>query len=82
MKLLRQDFMDRLRGAHQSHNSSFSAQSHLQNLLDGIVSGLRANGGAEVLDRLVDFCKHAPPQYHFQSMREYLDYRRVDVGMP
>ena len=38
------------------------------------------NGGAEVLQRLIEFCNHEPPG-HFSSVREYLDYRFSDVGI-
>jgi len=40
------------------------------------------NGGADVITALLDFCRHPPPVHIFASIREYLDYRYVDVAMP
>ena len=48
-------------------------------LLDG--DGEGGNGGAEVLETLIDFCCHAePPREEFSSVRAYLDYRWDDVA--
>lgn len=37
------------------------------------------NAGAEVLQELIDFCRHEHPQ-EFSSIREYLDYRYDDIA--
>ncbi|KAL8996243.1 MAG: hypothetical protein Q9169_004221 [Polycauliona sp. 2 TL-2023] len=37
------------------------------------------NGGAEIIETLINFCHHREPP-SFGSVREYLDYRWMDVG--
>lgn len=37
------------------------------------------NGGAEVLQKLIEFCRHKHPR-DFTSIREYLDYRFDDIA--
>ena len=58
----------------------------LQFLITSVVVGMRredaivGNGGQETIDRLVEFCRHKPPQQEFSSLRQYLDYRRIDIA--
>ncbi len=59
----------------------------LQSLITSVVAGMRnedaivGNGGQETIDRLVEFCRHKPPQKEFSTLRQYLNYRRIDIGM-
>lgn len=39
----------------------------------------QGNGGSEVLQTLIDFCHHPPPE-DFVSARAYLNYRWEDIG--
>lgn len=55
--------------------------------MDAIRQGLLAgdeeegNGGAEVLQTLINFCHHAvPSRKEFSSVRDYLDYRWEDIA--
>ena len=60
----------------------------LQSLITSVVEGMRredtiaGDAGQEVIDHLVDFCRHKPPQKEFPTLRQYLDYRRIDAGTP
>ena len=50
-----------------------------QGFLDGDAEG--GNGGAEVLQTLINFCNHShPPPENFSSVRDYLDYRWEDIA--
>jgi hypothetical protein len=48
-----------------------------QGFLEGDQEG--GNGGAEVLQKLIDFCRHQQPK-DFTTIREYLDYRFDDIA--
>lgn len=48
-----------------------------QGFLDGDKE--EGNGGIEVLQKLIEFCRHPHPA-NFVSMREYLDYRFDDIA--
>ena len=51
-----------------------------QGLLAGDEEG--GNGGAAILETLVDFCLHAdPPGEEFGSVRDFLDYRWGDAAV-
>lgn len=43
---------------------------------------IAGNGGADVLKTLLEFSRHSPPLHDFATVREYLDYRYVDIAMP
>ena len=71
----------------ESQEDEFTSHmTKLQSLITSIVVGMRredaivGNGGQETVDRLVDFCRHKPPQKEFSTLRQYLDYRRIDAG--
>ncbi|KAJ5674346.1 uncharacterized protein N7477_004280 [Penicillium maclennaniae] len=80
---VRDGFLDRLQG-----RACQAPESDLQALITSTVDGfheqdaLVGNGGQEVIDRLVDFCKHVPPAQKFDTLGDYLTYRRIDAGVP
>lgn len=59
----------------------------LQSLITSVADGLRhedtiaGNGGQEVIDNLVHFCRHGPPPREFHTVGQYFDYRRIDVAL-
>ncbi|KAL8978224.1 MAG: hypothetical protein Q9205_006148, partial [Flavoplaca limonia] len=78
-------FVDRL------HNTMpcTAEDSPLEQRIDAIRGGLlggdeeQGNGGAEILETLINFCHRPEPVSvcnQFASIREYLDYRWTDVG--
>lgn len=83
--LVRDDFIRRLRGDIEGMAEH---QTPLQQLINSTVQGFKdqdktmGNGGQEVLDRLIDFCEHVPPQTKFATMGDYLSYRLIDVAFP
>lgn len=56
-------------------------QQHLLTIREGLLRGdeEEGNGGIEVLQETIEFCRHRPPS-DFKSVRQYLDYRYEDVG--
>ena len=76
--------MARLKSQREESNVHMT---RLQSLITSVVVGMRredaivGNGGQETIDRLVEFCRHKPPQKEFSTIRQYLDYRRIDIGM-
>lgn len=55
-------------------------QQRISEVRRGFLEDAR-NGGAEVIDALIEFCRHSPPVTEFTRVREYLDYRYKDVAM-
>jgi hypothetical protein len=53
----------------------------MHEIRQGFLDGDRdeGNGGVEVLEKLIEFCRHKHPGA-FVSMREYLDYRFDDIA--
>lgn len=43
--------------------------------------GIIGNGGVEVITTLQEFINHPPPPATFNSLREYLDYRTIDIAV-
>ncbi|KAI9047118.1 hypothetical protein LZ554_009191 [Drepanopeziza brunnea f. sp. 'monogermtubi'] len=91
--VVRDDFIKRLEGdveeveeVEEVEDADAAEQTTLlQALISNTVRGLKdEDGGQEVLDRLVDFCRHVPPPQTttFASLGDYLNYRRIDAGVP
>ena len=59
-------------------------QKRFGEIHEGFLKGDRdmGNGGIEVINAWVDFCRHSPPHQEFRTVREYLDYRHIDIAMP
>lgn len=80
---MRDGFLDRLQG-----RACQAPESDLQALITSTVDGFHekdaqaGDGGQEVIDRLVDFCRHVPPAQQFDTLGDYLTYRRIDAGVP
>ena len=80
--MLRNDFLRRLEG-HHTPNSKPSA---FQNYMDGIIAGIEAedlaggDGGKEMLEALRQEFRCVRPDRGFQSVNEYLQFRRQNVG--
>lgn len=85
MKYVRDDFLKRLQSRK---GQSQCCDSELQALISSTIDGFHehdtqnGDGGQEVIDRLVDLCKHVPPDHQFGTLGEYLTYRRIDAGVP
>jgi len=83
--VVRDDFIKRLEG---NSENAVKQKSPLQTLIEYTIQGLKdedkvsGNGGQEVIDRLIDFCCHVPPQKNFASLGDYLSYRSIDAGVP
>ena len=83
MQLVQEDFVARLKS---QRGESTVHTTKLQSLITSVVVGMRredtivGNGGQETIDRLVEFCRHKPPQKDFSTLRQYLDYRRIDIS--
>jgi len=81
---VRDDFIRRL----ECDIDGQDERTPLQELIDYTVRGfgeqdkIAGDGGREVIDRLVDFCRHVPPQTEFASLGDYLSYRCIDAGVP
>lgn len=84
LSVVRDDFIKRL----EDDVEDGADETPLQALISYTVRELKAedqkagNGGQEVIDRLVDFCRHVPPQTTFTSLGDYLSYRCIDAGVP
>ena len=68
---------------------SSATDTPLEKQMSAIRQGLLAgdeengNGGAEIIETLIDFFNHPnPPREGFSSVRDYLDYRLQDTGSP
>ncbi|RMZ67712.1 sesquiterpene cyclase [Pyrenophora seminiperda CCB06] len=83
--VVRDDFVKRLEGQIEIANEQ---KTPLQALIDETVQGFKdedkisGDGGQEVIDRLIDFCYHVPPQKTFDNLGDYLSYRRIDAAVP
>ncbi|PPQ89747.1 LOW QUALITY PROTEIN: hypothetical protein CVT25_014192 [Psilocybe cyanescens] len=78
------EYISRLKPADAS---AMCNMTPLQALISNIVWDIHnedkwGNGGKEVIEGLIDFCNHPPPPKHFTTLREFLDYRIQDAGMP
>ncbi|EKD18897.1 uncharacterized protein L3040_008118 [Drepanopeziza brunnea f. sp. 'multigermtubi'] len=85
--VVRDDFIKRLEGDIEDaeHAEDPKQTTMLQALISDTVRELRdEDGGQEVLDRLVEFCRHVPPSENttFASLGDFLRYRCIDAGMP
>ncbi|KAF2127466.1 terpenoid synthase [Dothidotthia symphoricarpi CBS 119687] len=84
LAIVRDDFIRRL----ECSGDGEVEKTGLQSLIGYVVNGLKkhdtiaGNAGQEVIDRLVDFCRHVPPQSNFSSLADYLSYRNIDAGVP
>ena len=80
--MFRNDFLRRLEG-HHTPNSKPSA---FQSYMDGIVDSIEAedseggDGGKEMLEALRQGFRCVRPDRGFQSVDEYLQFRRQNVG--
>jgi len=85
LSIVRDDFVKRLEGQVEEATEQ---KTPLQGLIDYTVQGFKdedkisGNGGQEVIDRLIDFCYHVPPQKTFDNLGDYLSYRRIDAAVP
>lgn len=83
--VVRDDFVKRLEGDIEETPEQ---KTPLQALIDDTVQGFKdqdkisGDGGQEVIDRLIDFCSHVPPQETFDNLEDYLRYRCIDAAVP
>jgi hypothetical protein len=83
--VVRDDFVRRLEGQVEEATKQ---KTPLQALIDYTVQGFKdedkisGDGGQEVIDHLIDFCCHVPPQQTFDNLGDYLSYRRIDTAVP
>ncbi|KAG9195858.1 hypothetical protein G6011_00979 [Alternaria panax] len=83
--VVRDDFVKRLEGRV---GEATEQKTPLQALIDYTVQAFKdedkiaGDGGQEVIDLLIDFCRHVPPQMTFENLGDYLSYRRIDAAVP
>ncbi|XP_014561346.1 hypothetical protein COCVIDRAFT_33687 [Bipolaris victoriae FI3] len=79
------EFVSRLKACvPDSEDESVSAlQKAMRTTIKGLYDedGIIGNGGAEVITTLQEFINHPPPPATFNSLREYLDYRTIDIAV-
>ena len=83
MENLRDYFVSRFEGSVSNSDTDTPLGRRLTAIRQGLLTGdeEEGNGGAEVLQTLIDFCNHAePPREDFRSVRDYLDYRWEDIA--
>lgn len=83
MENLREYLVSRFRGSVPSSTTDTPLERRLTAIRQGLLVGdeEEGNGGAEILQTLIDFCNHAePPRGDFSSVRDYLDYRWEDIA--
>jgi hypothetical protein len=78
---IRDDFVARIEGRTSNSIADTPLQKRIDEIREGFLRGdsEAGNGGAQVLETLVDFCKHSYPK-DFSGVREYLDYRFEDIA--
>ena len=81
--MFRNDFLRRLEG----HHTPDSKPSAFQTYMDGIIADIEAedsagggDGGKEMLEALRQGFRCVRPDRDFQSVNEYLQFRRQNVG--
>ena len=82
MEDFREDFVSRLRGNTPPTTSDTPFERRRNAIREGLLAGdeEEGNGGAEILQTLIDFCYHADAREEFGSVRTYLDYRWEDIA--
>ncbi|KAI9816264.1 MAG: hypothetical protein M1827_001865 [Pycnora praestabilis] len=78
---IRDDFVARLEGRVSRSIADTPLQKRMYEIQQGFLAGDEeaGNGGAEVLQNLIEFCKHQPPK-DFTNVPEYLNYRFEDAA--
>ncbi|KAF7915160.1 uncharacterized protein EAE98_011245 [Botrytis deweyae] len=79
---VRDDFIGRIQGNVSKSIADTPLQRRMHEIRQGFLDGDEEDGGnagAEVLQELIDFCRHEHPE-EFSSVREYLDYRYDDIA--
>lgn len=79
---MRDDFIGRIQGNVSKSIADTPLQRRMHEIRQGFLDGDKEDGGnagAEVLQELIEFCRHEHPE-KFSSVREYLDYRYDDIA--
>lgn len=84
IRAVQDDFIERIQGHVPSVMTDTPLQQRISAVHHGFLSedAIEGNGGIDVINALMDFCRHPAPRTEWASVRQYLDYRYRDVAMP
>lgn len=80
--MFRDDFLRRLDTRREPSCESSALQRHINDIIRGMGTEDTAggDGGKEMLDALRTAFRYVHPETRFQSVDEYLEFRRKNVG--
>ena len=80
--MFRDDFLRRLDSRREPSYESSPLQRHINDVIRGIEAEDTAggDGGKEMLEALHAAFRYVHPETRFQSVDEYLEFRRKNVG--
>ena len=83
LRIFRNDFLHRLQGKTESKASDSAFQQYMDSVIQRIrkIDAAGGNGGMEMVDSLRGAFTHVHPNINdLQSVPEYLEFRRQNVG--